>query len=74
MYFLPSRLGGDRRGLLPLAAFPLLFPLPRPHPPSLTLAQRGSRSPVAALTTAVPPPLSFGGYSLRYYLPSLIQS
>lgn len=51
-YLLPSRavrppaiLGSDRRGLLPLAAFPLLSPLPCPHPPSFELARRGSGSP-----------------------------
>lgn len=30
--------GADRRGLLLLAAFPLLSPLPLPHPPSFTLS------------------------------------
>lgn len=40
----------------------------------LRFARRGSRSPVAALTTTVPPPLSFGGYSLCYYLSSQILS
>lgn len=44
----------DRRGLLLLAAFPLLSPLPFPHPPThlrLRSARCGPLSPVAALTT-----------------------
>lgn len=68
----------DRRGLPPLAAFPLPLPLHLPHPPCFThSAVCGPLSPVAALTTTLPSSwlnhhfLSFGKASFLVSSPSL---